>query len=159
MKITDIEKNKGTRYTIYVDEEYWYILDIEVISSNGLKVGMECDEEFLQELKRQADVRKARERALYLLSYRDHSKKELIDKLCKSVDEDVAEKTADRMEELGFLDDEKYADKLARDLLERKKLGERRAGFEMRKKGLEKELIESVLEQYRDEIDPTEQIR
>ena len=54
MKITAIEKNKGSRYTIYVDDDYWYILDYELIVMNGLRVGLECDEAFLEDLREQA---------------------------------------------------------------------------------------------------------
>ena len=97
MKITGIEKKQGTRYTVYVDGEYWYILDVEIIASVNLTEGMEVSEAFLEELLRRAQVRKARERALYLLSYRDHSRKELVDKLLQSVDEDIALQTADKM--------------------------------------------------------------
>lgn len=147
MKITKIEKYKGTRYVVDIDNEYWYILDIEIIAYNNLQVGLECDFEFLEKIKYKAELRKAKERALYLLSYRDHSKAELIKKLQKNVSEQVAFLTADKMQEFGYLDDEKYAEKLAKDLILRKKLGYKRALYEMTLKGLEKDLCEEILEQ------------
>lgn len=154
MKITNIEKYKGTRHIVYVDDEYWYILDIEIIASNGLKAGLECDKDFLENIKYKAEIRKAKERALYLLSYRDHSKSELIKKLEKNVSEQVAVLTAEKMQEFGYLDDEKYAEKLAKDLILRKKLGYRRALYQMTLKGLDKDLCEEVLEEL--ENDPVE---
>ncbi len=159
MKITGIEKKQGTRYTVYVDGEYWYILDVEIIASVNLTEGMEVSEAFLEELLRRAQVRKARERALYLLSYRDHSRKELVDKLLQSVDEDIALQTADKMEEFGYLNDERYARKLARDCMQRKKLGDRRTRFELQKKGVSRAVIDQVLMELEDEIDPREQLR
>ena len=157
MKITAIEKNKGSRYTIYIDDEYWYILDYELIVLNGLRVGFECDEEFLEDLREQAQKRKARERAFYLLEYRDHTRKELVDKLLKSVSSEIAEQTADRMEELGYLDDRKYAKQYAVVLLEQKKLSKRAALYKMQQKGIDKALAEEIFA-YMD-IDPRDQIR
>ena len=123
---------------------------------NNLRPGIECDEAFLEEIKRQADVRRAKERALYLLEYRDHSRKELVEKLCKSVDREIAEATADKMQQLGFLDDRRYAEKLARDLLVRKRQGKKRAFYEMLKKGVPRELAGEVLEEC--EVDPADQL-
>ncbi|MDD6237014.1 MAG: regulatory protein RecX [Clostridiales bacterium] len=157
MKITAIEKNKGSRYTIYVDDDYWYILDYELIVMNGLRVGLECDEAFLEDLRDQAERRKARERAFYLLEYRDHTRKELVDKLVKSVSPEIAEQTADRMEELGYLDDRKYAKKYAAVLLEQKKLSKRAALYKMQQKGIDRALAEEIFADM--DIDPREQIR
>jgi regulatory protein len=148
MKITGIEKANGTRYTIYVDNEYWYILDIEIIAANNLKVGSEIDLELLDNLKALSQSRKAKERALYLLGYRDHSSKELFDKLLKSVDKEIAEQTVKKMQELGFLDDEKYAQKLIQNYFEIKKLGARRVKYDIMKKGIDKETAENLTQQY-----------
>lgn len=157
MKITAIEKNKGSRYTIYIDDDYWYILDYELIGMNGLRVGLECDEAFLEDLREQAERRKARERAFYLLEYRDHTRKELIDKLVKSVSPEIAEQTADRMEELGYLDDRKYAKQYAAVLLEQKKMSKRAALYKMQQKGIDRALAEEIFADM--DIDPREQIR
>lgn len=156
MRITNIEKGKGKRYKVYVDGLYWASLDPEVIVDARLKEDLECDGEFLEQIKYKADVRRAKERALYLLEYRDHSRRELVDKLKKDVDEEIAESTADKMEEFGFLDDERYAEKLARDLLTRKKLGRQRAFYELQRKGIERELAGQVLDEA--EIDPADQL-
>ena len=157
MKITAIEKNKGSRYTIYIDDDYWYILDYELIVMNGLRVGLECDETFLEDLREQAERRKARERAFYLLEYRDHTRKELVDKLVKSVSPEIAEQTADRMEELGYLDDRKYAKQYAAVLLEQKKMSKRAALYKMQQKGIDRALAEEIFADM--DIDPREQIR
>lgn len=156
MIITQIEKVKKNRYKIYVDDEYWYIIDMEIVVDCHLQVGMSCDQDFLDEVKHKADVRKARERALYLLSFRDHSRRELVNKLCRSVDEEVAEQTADRMQELGYLDDYAYGEKLAHHFLEVKKQGMRKALYSMMQKGIPKEMAQEILEAA--DVDPIEQM-
>lgn len=156
MKITKIELKSGTRYTVDVDGAYFYIFDIEILQNNGLYVGKEVDESFLLELKQQAEERKARERAFYLLSYRDHSEKELYDKLRRNTTEEIAAKTVAKMVELHLLDDETYAEKLARYYLEQKMWSYRKSLFEMKRKGIERELAEDCLQAC--DVDPEEQI-
>ncbi len=154
MKITDIAKKKGTRWQVDVDDAYWYILDAELILSYGLKTGLEVDEEFLAEVKEAAERRKARERAFYLLEGREHSKKELVDKLCRSVSYEIAEETALHMEELGLIHEDAYARRLAEYLINVKKRGERRVRMEMRQKGLDEELIDAAI----DAVQPDEEL-
>lgn len=100
---------------------------------------------------------RARERALYLLGYRDHSKQELLSKLCKTNSEEASMYAVERMEKLGFINDQVYAEKLARDLTKRKQITGQRLKSEMLKKGLGKEIVEQVIEQI--DVDPIVQIR
>lgn len=152
MVITDIFKKQGTRYQIEVDGAYWTILDVEILVDYHLKKGMEVTEELQAEVQRAADYRRGKERALYLLGYRDHCRKELVDKLSKNIDRELAEEIADKMEELGFLDDRKYAGKLARHLILVKKRGERRALQEMTLKGIDRSAaMEAIAEVEPDE--------
>lgn len=157
MKITGIEKKNGTRYTVYVDGEYFYIFDIEIISNNNLKVGSEVDIAILEDLKYQAEKRKARERAFHLLSYRDHSKKELYDKLIKNTTEEIATETVLKMEELGYINDENYAQKVAEFYLKQKNFSYRRSLFELKKKGINEELATMCLDNC--EVCPHDQIK
>lgn len=154
MKITALTKSKGTRFRVDVDDEYWYILDAELIYQFGLKTGLEVEESFLEEVKNAAERRKARERAFYLLESREHSKKELIDKLCRSVSYDIAEETAGKMEELGLIHEDAYARRLAEYLVKVKKRGPRRVRLEMRQKGIPEDLIDAAL----DAVEPEEEM-
>ena len=97
MKITSITKKNGTRWQIEVDDEYWAILDAEIIVNQHLKVGAELTEERMEEILRAADFRRARERALYLLDYRDHSRGEIVEKLSRNVDRVIAEEGSSMM--------------------------------------------------------------
>ena len=92
--------------------------------------------------------RKAHERALYLLGYRDHCYTELYKKLEKTYDEEIARKTCDKMVKIGFVDDVKYATKLAINLIFTKRFGLRKVKWDMMQKGLSRELVEEVLEEY-----------
>lgn len=146
MKITKIEKKKGRRYQIEVDGEYWYILDIEIIYDFHLKEDMEVEEAFLNRVKEAAEYRKAKERALYLLGVRDYGRNELIRKLGEKVSLPAARKAVEKMEELGLLNDEAYAEKLGNYLFTEKHFGVRRVRLELGKKGFSSEVIEKALE-------------
>ena len=154
MKITYITKKNGTRWQIEVDDEYWAILDAEIIVNQHLKVGVELTEERMEEILRAADFRRARERALYLLDYRDHSRGEIVEKLSRNVDRVIAEEVADKLCELGLIDDGTYAKKLARHFLLTKKYGARRAEFEMRRKGIDGRLAAEAVA----EVEPDEDL-
>lgn len=154
MKITSITKKNGTRWQIEVDDEYWAILDAEIIVNQHLKVGSELTEERMEEILRAADFRRARERALYLLDYRDHSRGEIVEKLSRNVDRVIAEEVADKLCELGLIDDGAYAKKLARHFLLTKKYGARRAEFEMRRKGIDGRLAAEAVA----EVEPDEDL-
>ncbi len=154
MKITSITKKNGTRWQIEVDDEYWAILDAEIIVNQHLKVGVELTEERMAEILRAADFRRARERALYLLDYRDHSRGEIVEKLSRNVDRVIAEEVADKLCELGLIDDGTYAKKLARHFLLTKKYGARRAEFEMRRKGIDGRLAAEAVA----EVEPDEDL-
>ena len=149
MKITSITKKNGTRWQIEVDDEYWAILDAEIIVNQHLKVGVELTEERMAEI-----LRRARERALYLLDYRDHSRGEIVEKLSRNVDRVIAEEVADKLCELGLIDDGTYAKKLARHFLLTKKYGARRAEFEMRRKGIDGRLAAEAVA----EVEPDEDL-
>lgn len=157
MKITKIEKKNSTRYTLYVDGEYFYIFDIEIITNNNLKVGLEVDINMLEDLKYQAQKRKARERAFHILSYRDHSKKELYDKLCKNTTDEIATEIVIKMEELGYINDENYAEKMAEFYLTYKNFSYRKSLFELKKKGIDEELARMCLDNCN--VYPHDQIR
>lgn len=156
MKITSIEKKSGSRYTVEVDGEYFYILDLEILQDNQVKVGLEVEEAFLADLKYQAEKRRARERAFYLLSYRDHSEKELYDKLCKNVSEEVAAETVAKMIDMHLLDDAVYAKKLAEYYLKEKLWSYRKSVYELCRKGIAKSVAEEALSACA--MDPLEQI-
>ena len=86
------------------------------------------------------------EKAVNLLNYRAHSRKELSDKLkhktgCKDAE---LEEVLDRLEELGFLNDRTYASSVVRSCA-RKGYGAQRALSELARRGIPKELREEAL--------------
>lgn len=149
LRITAIEKAKKG-YHLFVEGEYALTISAEVLAETGLRSGQEITPQRLDEIKEASDRRRARERALYLLESRSHSRKELFDKLCRSVPEEIAEETADRMVQLGLVDDESYARRWAAMLWREKKYGPRRIRQSLMQKGFDRTLVDQVLEEMED---------
>ncbi len=152
-KIFAIDRYKGSTFCIEFEDGEKIYLNSSIVSEYSLKPEVSIPQEALEQIVFENDCRRAKERALYLLEYRDHSFKELYDKLERNYSEDICDTVMEKMCELGLIDDEKYAEKLARNLCEVKKYGKYRARFEMQKKGIDRELIDELLEQYEEDTD------
>ena len=98
--------------------------------------------------------RRAREYALYLLSLRDYSEKELCRKLREKGYAEEAINIAARMSELGLVNDEVYARRLARDCRVRKLYAHRRAVQEVVAHGILREVAQYAVEA----VDETENL-
>ncbi len=157
MIITAIKPRRKAMSALYIDGEYVMNLDTRTLIENRFDVGKEIDDEQLHEIINLSNERRAKEKALWLISYRDHSKKELADKIKRTCDEESAEKAVERMEELGLVNDEVYAKRYAKKLLFTKHMSKRAAIYELVKKGIDKELAHEILEDI--QIDEYEQIR
>ncbi len=145
MEITDIKKYKSSKYSIYVDGAFFCIFDYDIILKNGLKVGNFYSEDSLEKFRIESDIKIAKEKAFALLSYRDHSKYEILSKLSKIVCYKVAVDTCDYIEQIGLIDDKKFSFNLARKLIVNKKYGQSKVRYELKKKGIDDDLINLLI--------------
>lgn len=126
----------------------------------GLYSGMELTEELREQLEEAVRRGEVKEKALRLLSGRPMSRKELVDKLTarprdkekEPVPEELAEEAADRLEELGYLNDAEYARTVARHYAA-KGYGERKLRDELWKRGVPREYWDQALEEVQDPTD------
>ena len=91
-----------------------------------------------------------------MLSGREYTSSQLRDRLARHVDPEAAGQAVERMEELGLVDDDGYAERYARELSERKHCGLLRIRQELRQKGLSAEQIEWAVSLL--DADPQEQM-
>lgn len=156
MTITDIKPARKSLSRVYIDGEYAMNLDTQVLYECCVKIGTTLDDDELKELIDKSDYKRAKERALWLLSGRDYSKKQLIDKIKKDSPPEVAAEVCERMEELGLVNDESYARRYASDLLNIKKMSKRGAKFKMIERGIDRDLCDEILDEF--DVDPVRQI-
>ena len=146
MKLT-LQEGKANKIHLLVDGEYRMTADREFIALSGIKNNMELDDTELASLAEQVNSRRAFNRAADLLSRRDHSKTELLQKLRqKGFGAEAASAAAEKMEELGYLDDRRFAERYAAELAQNKSFGKRRIVTELFRKGIARDIIDEVLE-------------
>lgn len=152
MEVTAIKQRRKGLSQLFIDGEPAVKIDTQVILRAGLREGAQLDDEELHTLIKDSERYRANEKALYLLEFRNHSQKELQDKIKRSgISQEAAKEAAEKMEEIGLLDDAAYAKNLARTLFERKKYGIRRVQQELRLKGISPEITEQVLAEFEPE--------
>ncbi|MBQ8133243.1 MAG: regulatory protein RecX [Clostridia bacterium] len=156
MLITAVEERKKGMSALFIDGEYAVSIDTVTLISSGKKTGSDITDEELYELLEKSKINRAKEKALYLIEYRARTRKEIMDKLIPLYGENAAELAVERLEELGLIDDEAFAREYAQQLLTKKKYSIKRASFEMQKKGIDRDLIDEILEEL--EPDSVEQI-
>lgn len=149
MEITSVAKYKGSTYEVELDNERKIYLHVDIIADFSIRSGMKLERDELRKIIYSSNFRRAYQRALYLLDYRDYSRKEMVDKLVSNYkNESLCSAVADKLEKNGIIDDERYAEKLARKFVETKKFGYRRAKREIVRKGIGEFTAEDALEQY-----------
>lgn len=102
--------------------------------------------------KKELSYQEVKDKALYILERRCHSKKELYQKLKLkgAKDEDIL-KVLEFLEEYKLVDDLDYAKRLAKDLQNLKKLGKKRIALLLSQKGISNDLIEIALSDISDD--------
>ena len=147
MKISHT-KGRGKKIHLLLDDEYQITTDIDFWAEHYFKDGTEITQEEWENLTDSIYYKKAVDKCYDLLSRRDHSVKELKTKLLRTVDEKNADKAIEKMLELGYLDDEKYARNLVKYLAQTRNMSKNHIKQEMFKRGIPNEIINLVMEDY-----------
>ena len=169
MKLT-AKPGKGEKIHLSLDGEYIATVNADYWFTCGIKSGSEVTPEQLEELLTESARRKMMNKALDLLSMRDDSRRELSDKLVTKAWEKKEQKDmdlgslkqqasdiCDRLEELGLLNEERFARSYVDELIRRKHLSKSGLKTALIQKGVQRDIIETVLEEV--DIDPVEQVR
>ena len=169
MKLT-AKPGKGEKIHLSLDGEYIATVNADYWFTCGIKSGSEVTPEQLEELLTESARRKMMNKALDLLSMRDYSRRELSDKLVTKAWEKKEQKDmdlgslkqqasdiCDRLEELGLLNEERFARSYVDELIRRKHLSKSGLKTALIQKGVPRDIIETVLEEV--DVDPVEQVR
>lgn len=133
-------------YTFTVDAEYWF-------SSPYHSMSVIENEEELTAFFKAVGSRCAFIAGLRFLSYRDHSENEIINKLSqKGHKREYIKDACEKLKEYGYIDDFRFAQGHARNLLERKGMSIRGIKNELFRKGISNEISDVVTESL--DIDP-----
>lgn len=119
----------------------------------GLYKGQEVEEVFVENLKFEDEKSEA-----LLLSYkflqRNKTKRQLVDYLYKNkIQRDIIDIILPILEEKNYLNDEDYARRYLSDALNIKKYGKIKTRYMLMSKGIDKKIIEKVMEDYDYELE------
>ena len=159
-QIVSIAPFKGQVAEVALSDGRSLWLHNALIYDAGLHKGDALTEAQITRLLQQAADRRAFEYGLYLLERRGYSYRELYDKLMQAerADEQATLHALEKLVRLGFLNDARYAEALARQLVEQKRYGLHRAAMEMRHRGLSAEEIDNALAPYEDPEDTAQRL-
>lgn len=154
--IITAQKGRGKKLHILIDGEYSVTTDIDFWYDNYIPSGTEITDNDWEILLHKINYRKAYNKAVDFLSRRDYAENELFQKLMKTADDESVRKAIEKMKEFGYIDDEKFALNYSKHLLQTKMFSVGRTRQELRRKGIDRELIDLVLSET--EVDSVEQI-
>lgn len=143
-KITEIkEAKKSTRFNVFTEEGFAFSLSAKGIFECKISAGKVFSEEEFERIERYAEDEKTFSEAVRLLGYRDFSEKELLRRMRR--DGTDGTKAVEKLVELGYIDDERYA----RGLIEKSvsKYGRTRIEQDLRRRGIDRELTERLLDE------------
>ncbi len=158
MKITSIEPQKKNpkRFNIFLDGQFAFGADEDLVVNHRLVVGKNLDQELLNKLLFEAEVGKLMERMYGLFSFRQRSEKEVRDYLKnlsfkrKTKDqEEISSLTIDslieKLKQKEMINDVEFAKAWIEGRRKSKQKGVRALKMELFQKGIDREIIEEVL--------------
>lgn len=144
--IIKAQKGRGSKIHLLLDDEYKITTDVDFWSENIYENGADITDEQWKDLVDKINYRKAFNKCADLLSRRDHSVKELKDKLLRTVDRASADKAVKKFIEMGYLDDEKFARSFAEHLYKNKNYSDSHVKQELYKRGISSDIISDIMD-------------
>lgn len=163
MKVTalTVQQKDKNRINVIVDGKYRFSLDMSQVIDLGLKVGKDYTDQELTALETEGQFGKTYMRALEYCLTRPHSAKEVRDYLYRKtrdtrmktgvvkpgVSPQITARVFDRLVEKGYIDDEKFARFWVENRNLKKGVSRRKLQAELRSKGVEDNIIDTLLSQ------------
>lgn len=146
MIVTEIKAITKTRFRVYLDGEFAFVLYKGELFRYHLEKDAELSEEDYQEIRQKIVLKRAKLRAMHLLTDMDRTEYQLRDKLLMGgYPEDITDQAVEYVKSFGYINDREYARRFVENkkhIKSRKELYALLSG-----KGLESGLIEDVLEE------------
>jgi len=158
-KITKIERqeNNRQRLSIYLDGEFAFGLNDEIVLKHNINVNQTLHEDQIEDLLSEDEKKRAKQKAFSYLARRDHSEKELSDKLRrKGFREPIIIGLIEDLKQSQLINDGTFSRQFARNKIIQKSIGRRELAFSLKQKGISKDILEATLEEVYSEYDEKE---
>jgi regulatory protein len=136
------------RVSVFIDERFAFALPALAVVQRGLKRGVVLDEAAVRELEALAESEKATEAALNFVSYRPRAEREVRDRLRqRGYSPGAIDDAVEKMRGWNYLDDTAFAEFWVENRVEHSPRGRRALASELRAKGVDRDVVERVLEE------------
>ena len=153
MKIEKYELTKKNKYNVYLSTGEVLTLDERVITSNELLLKKELNSELYDKVVNENKVYEMMDIAIKYIGVRLRSIKEIKDHLRKKYEEiELIEVATNKLINLGYLDDNKFAKAFIKDKLKFTSMGDYKIKLELEHLGVSQDIIEENISM----IDETE---
>ncbi|WP_127487547.1 RecX family transcriptional regulator [Paenibacillus ehimensis] len=154
--ITKVERQRRGphRYNIYIDESFAFSVHEDLMIKHRLLKGEAVEAAQLEQILAEDEAHKAYLDAIRLLSSRLRSEHEMKARLKqKGYTPEITAATVERLAKEGYLNDEQFAEQLAKQRLESQKKGRHWIKQELQQKGIRKDHIQAAMEQVDEETE------
>ena len=166
-KITSIEpqKRRKGRFNIYVDGQFSFAADENLLAKNSLSVGKSLTGDQIEKLIGENEAGKLFDASLRFLSYRPRSEKEVKDFLAKKIarvenikfteasQSPVISQIISRLKKQSFLNDKEFADWWVKARTGSQPKGSYLIKRELAGKGIDKEIIEKAISKIKNQTE------
>lgn len=150
-KITKIERQKKSlqRYNVYIDNEFAFGVDEDVLLKNNLHKGLQLTKDDMIQLVDEESTRNAYLLSIRYLSYRIRTKSEIETYLReKAVEEILINETIERLVQEKLIDDIQFAEVFVRDRMNQTSKGPRIIEKELMEKGITKSIASDAIKAF-----------
>src|SRR5216684_8599505 len=154
MQITDLEPqvNNAERVNVYVDGRYLLGVNTAIVLRMELRIGQELLPEQLEQLRSEDAEQQAVDRALNYLSFRPRSREEVRRYLRrKETPPEIIEAALARLDRLDFVNDRAFAEFWIETRGQFNPRGAHALKNELRMKGVEREVVDELVDDEQDE--------
>lgn len=149
-KITKIEyqkKNKD-RVSIYLDDNYAFGIDLNIMIKYSLAKNMELEDDFISEILKAEEEISAYNYAISVLSRNSKSEKQMMLKMQdKGYDQQFIESAIVKLKQQKYIDDEAYSEAFINNKINISKDGKRKIKEALYNKGIDKQIIDEKLQE------------
>ncbi|MCB2293763.1 recombination regulator RecX [Clostridium algoriphilum] len=140
----EIQKKNKERVNIYMNEEFAFACDAQLIYIHNITKGRSMEKENLEDIVNEDNYIKGKNAALHFLERSFKSAKQVIDKLTlKEFDIKTIDRVMEFLKEYDFVNDERFVELFIKEKI--RSIGKNRIKFTLIKKSLPKELINGAL--------------
>ncbi len=158
MLVTKIESVTKTKFKLFLDEEFAFVLYKGELARYGIKEGAILHEEAYNEILNTVLLKRAKLRAMHLLEMQDRTWSQLEEKLQQNLyPDEIVKKAMEYVKSFGYIDDHRYAVNFIKSRQSSK--SKREIEALLRQKGISKEQLELAIEECYDKHEEKEAIK